>query len=45
MNSWNRQHETIEHLWAGIEKLGLEMFVKDKVIIILLSSVDLFSLQ
>ncbi|KAJ7339682.1 hypothetical protein OS493_006091, partial [Desmophyllum pertusum] len=29
-NSWKRHHNTIEHLWAGIEKMGLEMFVKDK---------------
>ena len=31
-NSWKRHQETIEHLWAGVEKMGLEMFVKDKVI-------------
>lgn len=30
-NSWKRHNDTIEHLWAGIEKMGLEMFVKDKV--------------
>ncbi|XP_020624089.1 serine--pyruvate aminotransferase-like [Orbicella faveolata] len=29
-NSWKRHHDTIEHLWAGLEKMGLEMFVKDK---------------
>ena len=30
-NSWKRHHDTIEHLWAGLEKMGMEMFVKDKV--------------
>ncbi|XP_027043880.1 serine--pyruvate aminotransferase-like [Pocillopora damicornis] len=31
-NSWKRHNDTIEHLWAGIEKMGLEMFVKDKAL-------------
>ena len=30
-NSWKRHHNTIEHLWAGLEEMGLRMFVKDKV--------------
>ncbi|CAH3120841.1 unnamed protein product [Pocillopora meandrina] len=29
-NSWKRHHNTIEHLWAGLEEMGLRMFVKDK---------------
>ncbi|XP_031565246.1 serine--pyruvate aminotransferase-like isoform X2 [Actinia tenebrosa] len=29
-NCWKRHHDNIEIFWAGIEKMGLEMFVKDK---------------
>ncbi|CAH3198860.1 unnamed protein product, partial [Porites evermanni] len=29
-NSWRRHHDTIEHFWTGLEKMGLEMFVADK---------------
>ncbi|KAM7452302.1 hypothetical protein ABFA07_000466 [Porites harrisoni] len=31
-NSWRRHHDTIEHLWAGLEKMGMETFVADKAL-------------
>lgn len=31
-NSWRRHHDTIEHFWAGLEKMGMEMFVADKAL-------------
>jgi len=30
-NSWKRHQDTIEHFWAGLESMGLELFVEDKV--------------
>ena len=30
-SSWKRHRENAELLWTGLEKLGLEMFIKDKV--------------
>lgn len=29
-NSWKRHQDTIEHFWAGLESMGLELFVEDK---------------
>ncbi|KAK3735598.1 hypothetical protein QZH41_013717, partial [Actinostola sp. cb2023] len=29
-NSWKRHHDNIEIFWEGLEKMGLELFVKDK---------------
>jgi len=33
-NSWRHHREVAEYLWKGLEDLGLKLFIKDKVPII-----------